>query len=775
MNFSHRRWLLFIFVVANLISLSSSQSNSQNLETFYPFSISPPAPSPVNPPNSSLPPSSSLVPVPEHDSAFDRTVVKAVVATAASTFVLATLLFFLIQRQVSRRRRRRQDSNSGGGLPAGLVNGRISRHEKGETVDENGLDMLYWRQLQEENKKSSFQEDRRSNGPPAEESEEEEEEPPPQRRNHEPEIPLLRGKSSFSQNKVAPEITSSSPDRFMASASNQQQSVEITETDIAESNSVNQTLNRPPPPPPAPPRPRPPPIAKQEPAVPPPPPPKQNSTAPTPPGPPGPPGPPPQPMGARETSGQGNGSNQVKLKPLHWDKVNKNTDHSMVWDKIGGGSFRVDDGLMEALFGYVATNRKPERDSNRSNDQSSSAPAKIAILDPKKSRNTAIVLKTISQSPDEILEALGDGRGLDSDTLEKLTRIALTKDEEFQILKFNGEPDTLADAESFLFHILQAVPSAFSRVNAMLFRLNYDSEVLQFKESLQTLELGCKELRTRGLFMKLLEAVLKAGNRMNEGTSRGNAQAFDLASLQKLSDVKSTDGKTTLLNFIVEEVIRSEGKRCVISRNRSLSRAGSSGNLASVKTPSKGERAKEYIMLGLPLIGGLSAEFANVKNAAQIDYSSMEGTCSVLSRRMEEIRQIGSNCSGHGEDGFVREMKGFLESAELEIEIMKEEQIRIMELVRATTEYYQAGGSKNQSSQPLGLFVIIKDFLNMVDQACIEITREVQKRKPEQPSSDLGSPPKSPALRMRAKFPNLPDHFLNEKSKSSSSESDTEF
>jgi len=25
---------------------------------------------------------------------------------------------------------------------------------------------------------------------------------------------------------------------------------------------------------------------------------------------------------------------------LHWDKVNTDTDHSMVWDKIDGGSFR---------------------------------------------------------------------------------------------------------------------------------------------------------------------------------------------------------------------------------------------------------------------------------------------------------------------------------------------------------------------------------------------------------------------------------------------------
>jgi len=39
-------------------------------------------------------------------------------------------------------------------------------------------------------------------------------------------------------------------------------------------------------------------------------------------------------------SSSGTENGQVKMKPLHWDKVNTDTDHSMVWDKIDGGSFR---------------------------------------------------------------------------------------------------------------------------------------------------------------------------------------------------------------------------------------------------------------------------------------------------------------------------------------------------------------------------------------------------------------------------------------------------
>ncbi|GMI73953.1 hypothetical protein HRI_001064700 [Hibiscus trionum] len=80
---------------------------------------------------------------------------------------------------------------------------------------------------------------------------------------------------------------------------------------------------------------------------------------------------------AGESSGDGD-NNQVKLKPLHWDKVNKkNADHSMVWDKINGGSFKVDDDLMEALFGYVATNRKSPTSEKNTKSANTSSPAQI--------------------------------------------------------------------------------------------------------------------------------------------------------------------------------------------------------------------------------------------------------------------------------------------------------------------------------------------------------------------------------------------------------------
>ncbi|KAJ4830940.1 hypothetical protein Tsubulata_019831 [Turnera subulata] len=780
--------LLFLFFSA-LIPLSSSQSNlpPQNFEAVYPFPIKSPSPSPspagttTHQPNSTLS-SPALAPagpsVPPRgpksspSSSITSRVIKAVAATAVTTFVVATLFFCFLQRCIIVPRRRRKVANQGGGgggqHPAGVSSNdhrhqfeRIDGNLKGVIVDENGLDVLYWKKHQGEEKKNGYHKEVYRGGSGEDHEESGGESSDEIIRNGGKivqEIPLLKGKSSASH----------LPGNNQANGVNGQSSA----PGIAIKQGTT-SPSPPPPPPPAPPAPpAPPPKRTPPPPVPPPMAAKKNN-----------PSAPPPPKAAGKLPARQNQQDmardengQVKMKPLHWDKLNRNGDHSMVWDRIGG-SFRFDDDLMEALFGYVATNRKSfqgEESSNPTNALGSSPPPQITILDARKSQNVAIVLKSLAISREQILDAVSEGQGLDADTLEKLTRIAPTTEEHSQILNFKGHTTQLADADYFLYHLLKAVPSAFPRLNAMLFRSNYDTEIGNFKESLQAIETGCNELRNQRVFIKLLEAILKAGNRMNAGTARGNAQAFKLSSLTKLSDVKATDGKTTLLHFVVEEVIRGEGKRCVLSRNRTFSRdtsrssSSSSSGVIPENLESKEERQREYIKLGLPVVGGLSAEFHNVKKAAQIDYSTFIGTCSALTERVAEIRSLLSECGAHADRGFVNDMKIFLEAAENELGILREEQIRIMGIVKKTSEYYQAGKAREEEPHPLQLFVIITQFLGMVDQVCVQIARKMQTKK-------TASSPRSPEAKIPVRFANLPEHFMKEKSTSSSSESDAEF
>ncbi|CAK8536913.1 unnamed protein product [Lathyrus sativus] len=772
-----------IFLIQTHYCQPNSPEN-QNIETFYPIET-PPQSTPPSPPSSQAPTSSSTTNSPSNNN-----IVTAVAATAAGTLVLSALVFFFVLKCFRAKKKNVRVNNNNNNTGSSLAHRnavpqvknvfeKMEGNIKGLIVDEDGLDVVYWRKLQDQN----FDKDMKKGvflNSPRNKDHEDDEQGKNNQENH-----LFRGKSSTSHMNIFPQESSytimkitppappppiqpfslnllpSSPKKLSTFYSSIPNVKNHAPSMVSDDRKSQEPPPPPPPPPPSivpnrksstpPPPPPPPPIPDRKSiATPPPPPPPPLSTrkisTPAPPPPPKTSGlklkssskPPPTPLETKSTNDkQGNSSSEVKLKPLHWDKVNTNLDHSMVWDKIDRGSFRVDDGLMEALFGYVAV--KPN--DNTLKGKESTSPSKDAstnafILDPRKSQNTAIVLKSLAVSRKEIIDALLDGQGLNADTIEKLSRIAPTEEEQSHILEYEGDTTKLAAAESFLYHILKAVPSAFKRLNAILFRLNYDSEIKEIKEILQTLEMACKELRSQGVFVKLLEAVLKAGNRMNAGTNRGNAQAFNLVSLRKLSDVKSVDGKTTLLHFVVEEVVRSEGKRAVLNRNhsltRSFSRSSSSSSIGDSKNSATSNEQKlmEYIKLGLPIVGGVSAEFSNAKKIALTDYNSFAGSVTTLSAKIGEIRQLVSQCGNDKGGKFVRDMNHFLENSEKDLQLVREEQTRIMQLVKRTTDYYQGGASKDSAGeQALYLFVIVKDFLGMVDQACIEIARNMQKKK----------------------------------------------
>ncbi|KAE8680403.1 Formin-like protein 7 [Hibiscus syriacus] len=686
-------------------------------------------------------------------------VVKAIVATVATTLVIALIVFFFFFffRKIGRWRLwRRGKYESSFRREAVVIPDEFIKYGekvKGLVVEENGRDGLGMKKLDDLRLKNEFP--KVMFNPSYEEDE------------GEKRIDTAIGRSKKSKSREDFEFLNQPPSDVIFPPVSTTRPPEPSAAMV----SMKQTTANPPPPPPPPSITQPTPLNEA----------RTNSAAP----------PPPPAAGISfpvlkpPTTSRGTANNRdwpstspenwrgvgLKLRPLHWDKVIADSDHSMVWDQIKDGSLRFDDELIETLFGYTTANRKSPDSNNLSSTSSCSGnttTAQTFILDPRKSQNSAIVLRSLGISKTEIIGALSEGQGLSAEVLEKLTKIAPTREEEAKIIHFNGNPMRLPDAESFFHGVLKAVPSAFIRIKVMLFRSNYDSELLNLKESLQTLESACKELRNRGLFLKLLEAILKAGNRMNAGTARGNALGFNLSALQKLSDVKSTDRKTTLLHFVVEQVARSEGRRHTINRT-----FYTNGDVNSVNLMPE-EKDREYLMLGLPALATLGSEFSNVKTAATIEYESFINLCSNLTSRVAESKQLLAQCGNSEGTGFVMELKGFLEECEDELKVVREEQTRVMELVKKTTDYYQAGASKARGASPLQLFVIVKDFLDMVDRVRADITRKLQLTNGTHSAGS--SPPPTPPRRNPLKLINFRTQFMpSEMSTTTSSESDDGF
>lgn len=340
---SHSWLLLFSLLCVfhtSLIPICHSQPASpQNIETFYPIE----APTPTLSPNSPTASPEQLGPpaAASKSSSSNSKIAKAVAATAAATLVVSGLIFFLVQRCL--RSRRREEAV----VPQSNNNGfeRIEGNVRGLIVDENGLDVVYWRKLQGRNSSRGFKREifRRSGkkkehqeGKEGELEEEEDEAEGKKGKKSESvqEYPLLRGKSSTSHMNIAPEEDETN--RITRKTSPPLPTIPASPIPERNSSAPPQSLpsitNRksqaesPPPPPPI--------RTRKSPAAAPPPSMKSSSK------------PPSSSYGTLATTGKpGNSSGegvsessngQVKLKPLYRDKANTtNADH-----KVAGGSFR---------------------------------------------------------------------------------------------------------------------------------------------------------------------------------------------------------------------------------------------------------------------------------------------------------------------------------------------------------------------------------------------------------------------------------------------------
>ncbi|CAK8536534.1 unnamed protein product [Lathyrus sativus] len=514
----------------------------------------------------------------------------------------------------------------------------------------------------------------------------------------------------------------------------------------------------PPPPPPLAPRPPPPPRMVR----PPPAPPKlmegQNLKSPL--------GPP------RASDDDESGAPKPKLKPFFWDKVVASPDQAMVWHEIRAGSFQFSEEKIESLFGCANRNE-------RKKDSSSLEPSVqyIQIIDPKKAQNLSILLRALNVSTKEVIDAIKEGNEIPVELIQTVLKMAPTTDEELKLRLFTDDVSRLSSAERFL-KALVDIPLAFKRLESLLFMFTLPEEASNLRECFTILDVSCNKLRKSRVFQKLLEAVLKTGNRLNNGTYRGGAQAFKLDTLLKLADVKGTDGKTTLLHFMVHEIIRSEGIRAVRTEKASQSHA-------SMKTEdfideSKGESEEHYRNLGLQVVSGLSTELEDVKKAAVIDGDALASTVLKLYNRLVKSEELlNKDMKNLEEDSeFQRSLAIFVEKAREEVVWLIGEEKRIRTGIKSTADYFHGNSGKDEG---LRLFVIVRDFLVMLDKVCKEVQASTTKTlaakgstssKKEAPSSSPDSHKQSLSDMHRRLFPAIAERRMHDSSSSSSDDDD---
>lgn len=226
---------------------------------------------------------------------------------------------------------------------------------------------------------------------------------------------------------------------------------------------------------------------------------------------------------------------------------------------------------------------------------------------------------------------------------------------------------------------------------------------------------------------------------MNVGTYRGSAQAFKLDTLLKLSDVKGSDGKITLLHFVVQEIIRSEGVRAARNVRESQSSISSiSDDLLEDPSHDSEDHLRE---LGLQVVSGLGSELENVKKAAVLDADSITGIVSQLGHSLIKARNfLNTDMKNIDDDnGFHKTLKSFIQNAEGDIVWLLEEEKRIMALVKSTADYFHGNAKKDEG---LRLFAIVRDFLIILDKVCKEVKNTPRKKAQKKEGSNSSEQPR---------------------------------
>lgn len=203
---------------------------------------------------------------------------------------------------------------------------------------------------------------------------------------------------------------------------------------------------------------------------------------------------------------------------------------------------------------------------------------------------------------------------------------------------------------------------------------------------------------------------------MNMGTDRGDAHAFKLDTLLKLVDIKGADGKTTLLHFVLHETIRAEGSH--------LSDAEQPTNVETNHQSSSHDEAE--FGNGVNIISNLSHELASVKKAAVMDSYTLSNEVAKLAAGIAKITDViklnQEMVLDESSRKLFESMNGFLKKAEGEIINIQAQEDVALSMVKELTEYFY-GNLTMEEARSLKVFIVVKDFLSIIDQVCKDLRK----------------------------------------------------
>ena len=355
-----------------------------------------------------------------------------------------------------------------------------------------------------------------------------------------------------------------------------------------------------------------------------------------------------------------------RRKRLHWEQLpgERALRGDTIWSSAGSsqgsdGIGDLDDDLIDdeeeflRLFTAEAVTAaaSKEKKSEATTAASSKAGQPIVLLDSKRARGVGIALAKLRIPYESIRTCLvqltvvvpGSSKELNLEALQVLEECLPTQEEVQTVKSYRGDKSKLGEAEKF-FSVVCDVPKAKARASALAFQAQFGSRTSEVENRVNALSEACKAVKASKRLRKVLEAVLKLGNKLNaeDAGSKSGAKvaAFTLNSLLKLSQTKAFDGKVSVLNYLAQILARKEPDSLLIG-----------SELLPLISP-----AARYDIHGLKEdVAGLRKDLGNierlVREQARSSSSSTSASSSSVTGQMSPVSTSDSSISLVGGGG----------------------------------------------------------------------------------------------------------------------------
>ena len=115
--------------------------------------------------------------------------------------------------------------------------------------------------------------------------------------------------------------------------------------------------------------------------------------------------------------------------------------------------------------------------------------------------------------------------------------------------------------EQYLLEILR-VPGIMGHLTCLDIKFNFSERFLNLNKSLQDLRKAVVAVEDNEELKQLFVILLKIGNYLNQGTTKGNSVSFNIDMLMKLKSVTGCGShqKSSMLDFILNSVLTKTPK-----------------------------------------------------------------------------------------------------------------------------------------------------------------------------------------------------------------------